>query len=692
MASVDAAAPSTGVVVDKVQEAEPEPGEAEEQPGRGGGGEEEEEEERGGGEAPKKIMHQAIAAKQEAAAKAEEAAAKAEAEKKALEEKRVEEARMAEEKKNERTVLARKDVGRSAARAKRDNDRLQRINDASSAMPSIASAVEMQRNHRNEAEVELGEQESSKEEGKSEGRWNPAQKRLLERMRWSKAFWKQQREKDGGSSKADGAGGPSGSRPSTRASGSSSRPVSRKKASHASIWEAAEKGDLKALKDFVQMKRFDVRKHDYMHDKGTLLHKAAWYSHAPLIRWLLEHVKRRYGEDALRAFVNDVDSYATGTTALINAASTRIGVLNDRLDVIKHLLEAGARIEHKDAHGDTALHWAARNGSLPVVKFLLKSTEGAVFASMLDNFAHKRPLDVALEQRCERVIVIRRDTLAGTVTVRPEGAPRDEVSMQRDVPAGDIHPLVIDSRHHAYGLQAGEERVLCETHSDRKRDELYFALLAMLQGSNVRIKIQRNRKRREEEEHQRKLDISEARAQILEEARVASEVAEVEWLRQRQEAEKVRQADEDALVAIKSERAVEEAVRYMDTREGKAEIKMRARNIEREKRNEYKARDERAPKKLSKQCYAQAQGEFVHEREEDARIQAIRTFRRSNPADFDKREQNSLAHAASTARKRFERMAAVKEQRLKDDIDENTGLCSEPELNLNPYCRDYTGW
>jgi hypothetical protein len=173
---------------------------------------------------------------------------------------------------------------------------------------------------------------------------------------------------------------------------------------------------------------------------------------------------------------------------------------------------------------------------------------------------------------------------------------------------------------------------------------------------------------------------------------VASEVAEVEWLRQRQEAEKVRQADEDALVAIKSERAVEEAVRYMDTREGKAEIKMRARNIEREKRNEYKARDERAPKKLSKQCYAQAQGEFVHEREEDARIQAIRTFRRSNPADFDKREQNSLAHAASTARKRFERMAAVKEQRLKDDIDENTGLCSEPELNLNPYCRDYTGW
>ena len=51
---------------------------------------------------------------------------------------------------------------------------------------------------------------------------------------------------------------------------------------------------------------------------------------------------------------------------------------------------------------------------------------------------------------------------------------------------------------------------------------------------------------------------------------------------------------------------------------------------------------------------------------------------------------SKLARAASTARKRFERMAAVKQQRLKDDIDENTGLCSEPELNFKPHGLDYT--
>ena len=80
--------------------------------------------------------------------------------------------------------------------------------------------------------------------------------------------------------------------------------------------------------------------------------------------------------------------------------------------------EAGARIEHKDAHGDNAPHWAARNGSLLLSSSFSSLRRGAVFASMLDNFAHKR-LDVALEQRCERVIVIRRDTLA-----YGHGAPR----------------------------------------------------------------------------------------------------------------------------------------------------------------------------------------------------------------------------------------------------------------------------
>ena len=69
---------------------------------------------------------------------------------------------------------------------------------------------------------------------------------------------------------------------------------------------------------------------------------------------------------------------------------------------------------------------------------------------------------------------------------------------------------------------------------------------------------------------------------------MASEVAEVD-IEAAAGGRQGQAADEDALVAIKCERAVEEAVRYMDTSEGKAEIKMRARNIER-KRNEYKAR------------------------------------------------------------------------------------------------------
>ena len=71
----------------------------------------------------------------------------------------------------------------------------------------------------------------------------------------------------------------------------------------------------------------------------------------------------------------------------------------------------------------------------------------------------------------------------------------------RETPAGDIHPLVIDlGRTTRMACRQGRREPSLRDPLDRKRDELYFALLAMLQGPNVRIKIQRNRKRREEED------------------------------------------------------------------------------------------------------------------------------------------------------------------------------------------------
>ena len=139
-----------------------------------------------------------------------------------------------------------------------------------------------------------------------------------------------------------------------------------------------------------------MRRH---HDRGgtgsTLLHKACWRSHVGLVKWLIEHVRRRYGAEATETYVNSRDTIMNGVTPLMEAARTHIGNLQDRLAILKMLIDSGSKTHYKDAHGDTCLHWAARNGSFPIIKYLLHNTEGAVFTAMADNYVHKRPLDVA---------------------------------------------------------------------------------------------------------------------------------------------------------------------------------------------------------------------------------------------------------------------------------------------------------
>ena len=94
----------------------------------------------------------------------------------------------------------------------------------------------------------------------------------------------------------------------------------------------------------------------------------------------------------------------------------------------------------------------------------------------------------------------------------------------------------------------------------------------------------------------------------------------------------------------------------------------------------------------SKQANALAKQELTSERAEEARKQAVRDFRRKNTSNFEKRETKALEVAKKNAARRKIKILSELEQRLKDDIDMTTGLCSEPELNLNKFCVNYTGW
>jgi hypothetical protein len=452
----------------------------------------------------------------------------------------------------------------------------------------------------------------------------PSQLKMLERLRASKSFWKNEALKHlGEEKKDDDKKSVSKSRPSTT--------QTKKSDDNRTIWQAGDDGDVKFVKEYVVHRRWDVRRH---HDRGgtgsTLLHKACWRSHVGLVKWLIEHVRRRYGSEATETYVNCRDTIMNGVTPLMEAARTHIGNLQDRLLILKLLIDNGSKTHYKDAHGDTCLHWAARNGSMPIIKYLLHNTEGAVFTAMADNYVHKRPIDVAY--------------------------------------------------------------ATMEKKQDFNSKESYNQLLNMMKGSNVRMKIQRLKMRGEREKKEKLAQEREDIARIEEEARIAKDAAELEFLRQRSAAEALRQKEEDDYVEQAGTKAQKNTIEYMNTREGKAEVKMRSRDIERKMRDEAKEKGVKPDKKTSKIAFAKAQGTFVHEKEVEARKQAKRDFRRKNPHDFDKREFEAMEKAAQLADRRYTKVLSDRDKQLRDDIDESSGLCSEPELNLNPYCKMYTDW
>ena len=136
--------------------------------------------------------------------------------------------------------------------------------------------------------------------------------------------------------------------------------------------------------------------HDDRASRGTgetLLHIACWHGHLPLVKFIL-HLSTQ--QSNTREVVNALDTAQNQSSPLIQACRNhQQGLLNDRLEIIKLLIQHGANVEHQDSHGDNALHWAARRRALPLVRYLLKSTDASVFATIADNAKRQKPLDIA---------------------------------------------------------------------------------------------------------------------------------------------------------------------------------------------------------------------------------------------------------------------------------------------------------
>jgi hypothetical protein len=313
--------------------------------------------------------------------------------------------------------------------AKQKRDRQRREQDAarlrqSSKFGQKRAAVTPNRNKRPHGETKEERDEKRRlmleaKKKRAMARFTPAQQKLLKRGKESRDYWIEYAKK----------------RPNTAARESEKLKIKLeqekkeekkrnndktnvlKKGTMSDIWHACESGDVKYIKNHVQHSKWDVRRH---HDRGingfggTPLHKACFGSHVNLVKWLIEHVERRYGKDELKKYINCIDSHASQMTPLLEACRTKVGYMEDRLIVLKLLLKNGANLRLKDIHGDNCLHWAARTGSLPVVRYLLKNTEGAVWAAMDENILRKRPIDIALEQCCEKVNVLNKDEASNT--------------------------------------------------------------------------------------------------------------------------------------------------------------------------------------------------------------------------------------------------------------------------------------
>lgn len=117
-----------------------------------------------------------------------------------------------------------------------------------------------------------------------------------------------------------------------------------------SVWEAVKAHDLEILRCFFTVEgaqRLLSRRSPELSDGGrSLLHCAAWLGNEPIARFLLD----------AGAQVGAIDTVASKTTPLLEAARA------DHTEICVLLLQRGADASHRDSHGDTAFHWAARCG------------------------------------------------------------------------------------------------------------------------------------------------------------------------------------------------------------------------------------------------------------------------------------------------------------------------------------------
>lgn len=125
----------------------------------------------------------------------------------------------------------------------------------------------------------------------------------------------------------------------------------------------------------------------------TLLHNAARLGHLPASLYLIR----------LSHEIEAIDSCLTKVTPLMDAISSR----NVEIAII--LVESGSKITTSDINGENALHYAARTGSVRMIKWLIKasnlSREDIQQCASATNIKLKFPEDLASTSTARDVLI-----------------------------------------------------------------------------------------------------------------------------------------------------------------------------------------------------------------------------------------------------------------------------------------------
>ncbi|KAG1688614.1 hypothetical protein DVH05_003539 [Phytophthora capsici] len=168
------------------------------------------------------------------------------------------------------------------------------------------------------------------------------------------------------------------------------------------VWASIAADDDQAVKMFLDedRHRFFLRK-DYGVEGGggeSLLHEASYLGSLKVVRLLVTFMQSHFTPETCLEAVNAVDTQYSLTTPMIAACRNFLGAIANRVEILKLVVESGGDTARQDSHGDTVLHWCARNSHVLLLRYLLKHTDAVVVALSMENYKRQTPLDLAKMQ------------------------------------------------------------------------------------------------------------------------------------------------------------------------------------------------------------------------------------------------------------------------------------------------------